>query len=192
MTALTVARDVVAVSVAVAVAVGGGAYLASGGDDRSRLKRTAATEPPRTISFVPQRVIATSMSSDGPNLRADSTDSMRVDFVVPSDRGTSTEPLKMQVDYTESSIKGCSWGVSGAVMGSLDTGLDGGWRPPADSDHIGMIDVPAGQGSDHTVRFQWPQPAEPGQLVQFALERQGTRASDTCQDVTVVDLAVRY
>jgi hypothetical protein len=65
-------------------------------------------------------------------------------------------------------------------------------RRKATRGHSGTIKVPAGDDSAHTVTFRCPSPAQPGMLIQFALERQGTKATDTCADVTVVGMELRY
>ena len=52
--------------------------------------------------------------------------------------------------------------------------------------------MPAGAGSAHTAVFRWPFDATPGMFVQFALDRHGADPADTCGDVTIVGMELRY
>ena len=197
MTAWVVSRRATAVAVAM-VAAAGGVAVAGGGPGAERQVQRAGTAAPRIISIVPQGAHATSMSAYGPNLRASSSDQLRVGFVVPADRGTRTRPLKMRVVYMESSAGACSWVESGSGLegpdgpNTQDNIHNGGWQAPGDTDYTGTISVPAGPGSAHTAVFRWPFQAEPGMFIQFALDRHGADAADTCSDVTVMGMELRY
>ena len=197
MSAWTISRRVTAVAVAMVAAAGGGA-VAAGSPQAGTQAQGATTAPLRVISIVPQGVAATLMTSYGPTLRGSSTDSMRAGFVVPADRGTRTQPLKMRVVYLESSAGACSWAVSGSGLegpdgpNTVDNVHNGGWQAPGDTDYSGVVTVPAGPGGVHTAVFRWPFPAKPGMFIQFALDRNGADAADTCGDVTVVGMELRY
>lgn len=197
MTAWTVSRRVTAVAVAMVAAAGGGAFAAAGPDTGTQVER-ATTAPLRVISIVPQGVFANQMYANGPNLSASSTSGLRAGFVVPADRGTRTKPLKMRVVYLESSAGACSWVESGSGLGGPDgpnteaNVHNGGWQAPGDTDYTGTISVPAGAGSVHKAIFKWPFPAKPGMFIQFALERHGANPADTCGDVNVVGMELRY
>ena len=196
MAGWVVSRRVTAVAVAM-VAVAGGTAVAAGGPGE-RTDKLATTAPLRNIAIVPQGAHATSMSSSGPNLRGTGSDSMRVGFVIPADRGTRTKPLKMRVVYLESSPGACSWMVSGSGLegpdgpNSVDNVHNGGWQPPGETDYTGTVTVPAGAGSAHTAIFKWPFEAKPGMFIQFALDRHGADPSDTCNDLTIVGMELRY
>ena len=131
-------------------------------------------------------------------LRASSGDSMRVGFLIPADRGTRTQPLKMRIVYLESSAAACQWMVSGSGLegpdgpNTVDNVHNGGWQAPGDTDYTGLVSVPAGPGSAHKATFKWPFDAKPGMFIQFALDRHGADPSDTCSDVTITGMELRY
>jgi hypothetical protein len=197
MAAWKISRGATAVAVTMVVTVGGVAFAASGSDATSPAPR-ATTASPRIISIVPQGAAADAMTDNGPNLRAGSDDGLRVGFVIPADRGDRTQPLKMRVVYLEGSSGACSWVESGSGLegpdgpNSASNVHNGGWQAPGDSDFSGQVDVPAGAGSVHTAVFRWPFQAKPGMFVQFALDRFGSDPLDTCSDVTVVGMELRY
>lgn len=198
MAAWMVSRSATAVAVAMVAAAGGIAVAAGGPGAAGTVSSAATTTSPRIISIVPQGAFADSMTAYGPNLRAAAGDSMRVGFVIPPDRGERTKPLKMRVVYLEGSAGACSWVESGSGLegpdgpNSDDNVHNGGWQAPGDSDYTGTISVPAGNGSVHTAVFRWPFEASPGMFVQFALDRSGGDPADTCSDVTVVGMQLRY
>ena len=197
MSTWTVSRRVTAVAVAMVAAAGGGA-VAAGRPQAGTQAQGATTAPLRVISIVPQGVAASSMTSSGPNLGASSNDSLRAGFVVPADRGTRTQPLKMRVVYMENSAGACSWSVSGSGLegpdgpNTVDNVHNGGWQAPGDTDFDGVVTVPAGQGRAHTAIFRWPFEAKPGMFIQFALDRNGGDPADTCGDVTIAGMELRY
>lgn len=197
MAAWMVSRRATAVAVTM-VAAAGGAAVAAGGPGAARSVGSAATTPPRIISIVPQGASADMMTSNGPTLRASGDDSMRVGFVIPPDRGTRTKPLRMRVVYIEGSPGACSWVESGSGLegpdgpNTEDNIHNGGWQAPGDTDYTGTVTVPAGNGSAHTAVFRWPFDAKPGMFVQFALDRSGGDPADTCGDVTIVGMELRY
>lgn len=198
MAAWMVSRRATAVAVTTVVAAGGVAVAAGGPGAAQGQAEGAATTAPRLISIAPQGAYATAMSSNGPNLRASAGDSMRVGFVIPPDRGTRTKPLRMRVVYLESSPGACSWVESGSGLegpdgpNTEDNVHNGGWQAPGDTDYTGTVTVPAGAGSAHTAVFRWPFEASPGMFVQFALDRSGGDPADTCGDVTIVGMELRY
>lgn len=191
MTAWVVSRRATVVAVAMVAAAGGVAYAAGGSAPR------AATAPPKIISIVPQGAAATTMSDYGPVLSSNSDTSMRVGFVVPPDR-TGTKPLKMRVVYMESSAGACSWlargdGLEGPDGPQSSSNVhNGGWQPPGQTGYSGLVNVSPGAGEAHTAIFKWPFPANPGMFIQFALHRDGADATDTCSDVVVTGLELRY
>ncbi|MFC5175971.1 hypothetical protein [Nocardioides taihuensis] len=192
-----VSRGATAVAVTMVVTAGGVAFAASGPGATGPAPRTTTT-PPRIISIVPQGASADAMTANGPNLRAGSDDGLRVGFVIPPDRGDRTKPLKMRVVYLESSSGACSWIESGSGLegpdgpNTVSNVHNGGWQAPGDDDYTGQVDVPAGAGDVHTAVFRWPFEAKPGMFVQFALDRAGGDPLDTCSDVTVVGMELRY
>jgi len=198
MAAWMVSRRATAVAVAMVAAAGGVAVAADGPGAAGTVTSAATTPSPRLISIVPQGAFADMMTANGPNLRAGADDSMRVGFVIPADRGERTKPLRMRVVYLEGSPGGCSWVESGSGLegpdgpNTADNVHNGGWQAPGESDYTGTVNVPAGNGSVHTAVFRWPFEASPGMFVQFALDRSGGDPADTCGDVTVVGMELRY
>jgi hypothetical protein len=198
MAAWRVSRRATAVAVTMTATAGAVAVALAGPGVAGPEARVTTTPPPRIISIVPQGAFADVMTAYGPNLRAAADDSMRVGFVIPPDRGTRTKPLKMRVVYLEDSAGACSWVESASGLEGPDgpnTGPNvhnGGWQAPGDSDYTGSVNVPAGGGSAHTAVFRWPFEASPGMFVQFALDRNGGDAGDTCGDVTIVGMELRY
>jgi hypothetical protein len=197
MTAWVVSRRATAVAVAM-VATAGGVAAATAGPEPGRQVSRASTAPPRIISIVPQGAYASSPGAYGPTLQASGASDLRVGFVIPAARGTSTKPLKMRVVYLESSAGACSWYASGSGLEGPDgpntesNVHNGGWQPPGLTGYDGVVTVPAGAGDVHTATFKWPFPAEPGMFVQFALARSGDDPADTCSSVTVVGMELRY
>ena len=195
MTAWVVSRRATVVALAM-VATAGGVAAATAGPDAGR-PATRAGSPPKIISIVPQGAFATSMGDYGPTLSGSTDSNMRVGFVVPPDR-TGTKPLKMRVVYLESSPGACNWVVSGSGLegpdgpNSVDNVHNGGWQPPGDDNYSGPVNVPAGDGSAHTAIFKWPFEASPHMFIQFALERDGANPADTCSDLSVVGMELRY
>lgn len=197
MAAWMVSRRATAVAVTM-VATAGGVAVAADGPGATGAAESGATTAPRLISIVPQGAYADVMTAYGPNLRAGADDSMRVGFVIPPDRGTRTKPLRMRVVYLENSPGACSWVESGSGLegpdgpNTEDNVHNGGWQAPGDTDYTGTVTVPAGAGSAHTAVFRWPFDAKPGMFVQFALDRHGADPADTCGDVTIVGMELRY
>jgi len=152
--------------------------------------------PYKTMSLAPQGTYASSPTSYGPSLSASGSSDMRVGFVVPPDRGT--RPLRMRVVYLEDSPGACSWQVSGSGLEGPDgpntepNVHNGGWRPPGETGYSGYVSVPVGAGSAHKATFTWPFQSDPGMFIQFALQRNGADAGDTCSSVTIVGLELRY
>jgi hypothetical protein len=68
----------------------------------------------------------------------------------------------------------------------------GGGLARGETDYDGTVNGPAGNGSVHTAVFRWPFDAKPGMFVQFALDRSGADPADTCSDVTIVGMELRY
>ena len=198
MAAWMVSRRATVVAVTMVAAAGGVAVAAGGPGAAGTVAGAATTSPPRIISIVPQGAFADSMTAYGPNLRAAADDSMRVGFVVPPDRGDRTKPLRMRVVYLEGSAGACSWVESGSGLegpdgpNTDDNVHNGGWQAPGETDYDGTVSVPAGNGSVHTAVFRWPFEATPGMFVQFALDRSGSDPADTCSDVTIVGMELRY
>ncbi len=197
MTVWVIPRRATVAAVAVVATVGGVA-AATAGPEAGVPSSRAVTKVPRIISIVPQGAYASSPGAYGPTLQASGSSDLRVGFVIPAARGTSTKPLKMRVVYLESSAGACAWHAAGSGLEGPDgpnteaNVHNGGWQPPGASGYDGLVDVPAGDGSAHTAIFRWPFDAKPGMFVQFALARNGDDPADTCGGVTVVGMQLGY
>lgn len=157
---------------------------------------TRATTSVRTMSLEPQGAWADEMDAGGPVLRSAGSDGMRVSFVVPPDRGTG--PVRMRVQYMESSRDACWWyaigdGLAGPDGTKAKQWMTGQWLLPKSETSADTIAVPAAADEGvHTATFTWPQRAEPGMFIQFGLTRNADSPEDTCGDVSVLGLQLRY
>jgi hypothetical protein len=52
--------------------------------------------------------------------------------------------------------------------------------------------VPAGDANTFKLTFEWPFTSDPGKYVQFAVQRLGDNAADSCGAVTVAGAQIRY
>ena len=135
--------------------------------------------------------------SDGVSFGAAGTGELRFGFVVPPAHDPD-KPLRVDVVYREDSAGPCSWFVatSGLEGPDSETGPDihnGGWQfPGSGSGYEGATDVPAGEGSVHTLTLTWPFQDNPGMFIQLGLARAGGDAADTCGTVSVYGIQVRY
>jgi hypothetical protein len=136
-------------------------------------------------------------SADGVFYPVAGTGELRFGFVVPSAHRPGT-PLQVDVVYREDSAGACSWSAvtSGLEGPDSPTGSDihnGGWHfPGSGTGFDGLVSVPAGDGSVHTLTFSWPFQDDPGMFIQLALTRLGDEAADTCGSVAVYGIQVRY
>jgi len=131
----------------------------------------------RTMSIAPQGVWASDMDAGGPVLRSSGSDGFRVSFVVPPDRGT--RPLRVRVEYMESSRDACSWyaigdGLAGPDGGATKQWVTGQWLIP------GLDERGADRG------------ARPGMFNKFGLTRNADSARDDCGELSVLGLELRY
>jgi len=153
-----------------------------------------------TISIPPTAAAVSgsaSASSVGPNLTSTGNSTMVVAFVVPPDHDPA-DPIMMDVVYLEPSPGACAWSVS--VEGlegpdgpqSASNVHNAGWVVPGTDGFEGNLAVPAGAGTAHKATFSFGFESKPGMFIQFALTRIGGDPADTCSDVTISGLQVRY
>ena len=64
--------------------------------------------------------------------------------------------------------------------------------PSGASVNDGLLQVPAGDTAVFKATFVWPFSDDPGQFVQFALQRLAGDAADTCTGVVVYGAQIRY
>ncbi|WP_155992852.1 hypothetical protein [Nocardioides sp. URHA0020] len=152
------------------------------------------------MTIVPQGVGHTggaTLDSDGVTFSPSAGGEMRLGVVIPPDHDPKA-PLRIDVVYREDSPGACSWsvGTSGLEGPDSDTGSDihnGGWQfPGSGSGYSGLVTVPAGAGSVHTLTLTWPFQDDPGMFVQLGLARAGGDAGDTCSTVSVYGIQLRY
>ncbi|MDP2774034.1 MAG: hypothetical protein Q8O61_10810 [Nocardioides sp.] len=153
-----------------------------------------------TMVIVPQGVGSSGsavVDANGATLSASSTGGLRLGLVVPPDHAPGT-PFEIDVVYREDSPGACSWSVqtSGLEGPDSDTGPDihnGGWQfPGSGTGYSGLVSVPAGAGSVHTLTLAWPFLDNPGMFIQLALARDGGDVADTCSTVSVYGMLLRY
>lgn len=134
-------------------------------------------------------------TASGVVLRGTGSGGMRFGFVVPPDHDPS-RPLLADIVYETGGAAACTWAVQ-------TSGLEGPDNPTGDDIHNGAWDIPGGgfsgdlavpEGATRAFKatFEWPFVDEPGQFVQFALDRNGDAAGDTCGDVVVYAAQIRY
>lgn len=134
---------------------------------------------------------------DGVSLSASGTGELRFGFVVPPAHSVAT-PLHVDVVYREDSAGACSWkaGTSGLEGPDSADGPDihnGGWQfPGSGTGYDGLVSVPAGDGSVHTLTLTWPFQDNPGMFIQLGLARVGGDAADSCGSIAVYGIQVRY
>jgi hypothetical protein len=131
----------------------------------------------------------------GVALRAAGSSGMTIGFMVPPDHNPA-DPLYADLVYSGS--PGCGWsvtteGLTGPVQsqGAPEL-LNGGWSVPGTNNYAGTITTPAGSATAFTATFKWMQPSPVGQMIQFALTRYGDDAADTCPEIDVYGLQIRY
>jgi hypothetical protein len=153
-----------------------------------------------TMVIVPQGVGSSgtaSVDSNGVTLSGSSTGELRFGVVVPPDHDPEA-PFAIDVVYREDSQGVCSWSVatSGLEGPDSETGPDihnGGWQfPGSGTGFSGLVTVPAGAGSVHTLTLTWPFQDNPGMFIQLGLTRDGGAAADTCATVSVYGIQLRY
>lgn len=122
---------------------------------------------------------------------------MRFGFVVPPDHEAGSG-LSADIVYSVSGPAACAWSVSTSGLEGPDspTGPDlhnGGWIvPDGGTDYDGLLQVPAGDTGVFKATFVWPFSDDPGQFVQFALQRLAGDAADTCTGIVVYGAQIRY
>lgn len=135
--------------------------------------------------------------ADGVSLESAGFGELRFGFVVPPGHRPG-RPLEVDVVYGENSAGACSWAAatSGLEGPDSETGPDihnGGWQfPGSDTGYDGLVSVPAGDGSAHTLTLTWPFQDDPGMFIQLGLARDGAAPADTCTGITVYGIQVRY
>lgn len=153
-----------------------------------------------TMVIVPQGVGSSgsaSVDSNGVTLSAATTGELRLGVVVPPDHDPEA-PFAIDVVYREDSPGSCAWSVatSGLEGPDSETGPDihnGGWKfPGSGTGYSGVVSVPAGAGSVHTLTLTWPFDDNPGMFIQLGLARVGADAADTCGTVSVYGMQLRY
>lgn len=154
---------------------------------------SAMTIPPQGVGSSGAAIVG----ADGVTLPAAGTGELRFGVVVPPDH-VPDAPFEVDVVYREDSPGACSWSVatSGLEGPDSDTGSDihnGGWQfPGSGSGYSGLVSVPAGDGSVHTLTLSWPFLDNPGMFIQLGLARVGGDAADTCSTVSVYGIQLRY
>ena len=152
-----------------------------------------------TMVIVPQGVGSTGtavVNSEGVTLSSSSTGEMRIGLVVPPDHDADA-PFAVDVVYREDTAGACSWSVatSGLEGPDSDTGSDihnGGWQfDGSGTGYSGLVSVPAGDGSVHTLTLNWPFQDDPGMFIQLGLTRVGGDVADTCSTVSVYGILLR-
>ena len=152
------------------------------------------------MSIPPQGVAVSgsaTKSSDGVFFSDTNDGELRFGVVVPPDHKAGT-PLKVDLVYREDSAGACSWFAQTSGLEGPDsaTGSDihnGAWQfPGSGTGCSGAVSVPAGDGSVHTTTFTWPFLSNPGMFVQFAVDRTGSDAADTCGGISVYGIQYRY
>ncbi len=137
------------------------------------------------------------VGSGGVNLSAGSTGEMRFGFIVPPDHTEGTE-LHADIVYREHSSGACSWHISTSGLVGPNEHLgdmvshNGAWAFPGHTGWQGTIPVPAGGSNTFKATFTWPHTDAPGKYVQFAVQRNGGNAADTCGAIQVMGVQIRY
>ncbi len=159
----------------------------------SHTAMSAMTIPPQGVAVSGS---ATSYA-DGVSFDSSGNGELRFGVVIPPDHKAGTQ-LKVDLVYRESSAGACSWyaATSGLEGPDSPTGSDihnGAWQfPGSGTGYSGVVSVPAGVGDVHTTTFNWPFLDNPGMFVQFAVQRVGGNAADTCGGITIYGIQYRY
>lgn len=183
----------VMVAIVLVVTIGGVATAAASREGKTSVQTSARAKTWKTITLASQGAWATNPGTGGPILTMTGVSSMNVSFIVPP--GVGDRRIRMRILYTEESSGACAWvtdsqGLSGTPNG---TAANGGWLIPGTNGNFnGTIQVPAGASDVHQATFQWPFAQDPGSFIQFGLRRFGNDAADTCFDLGVVGLQLRY
>lgn len=136
-------------------------------------------------------------TSEGVTLSGTGTGEMRFGFIVPPGHKEGTG-LRADIVYMEHSSGACSWHVStSGLVGPNDAGGDdlshnGAWSIPGSTGWDGTITVPSGGSNTFRTTFGWPFTDAPGKYVQFALQRNGDNQADTCGQVQVMGVQIRF
>lgn len=137
------------------------------------------------------------VTSHGVTLSGSGTGEMRFGFIVPPDHTEGTG-LRADIVYREHSSLVCSWHVStSGLVGPNDhlgdqVSHNGAWSLPGSTSFSGEVAVPSGGSNTFKATFTWPFTDAPGKYVQFAVQRNGDNAADTCGNVQVVGVQIRY
>ena len=133
------------------------------------------------------------VDGSGVTLQAAGTGEMRFGFIVPPDHTDGT-PLFADIVYRTHGPAACSWFIATSGLVGPNDGLshNGAWTWPGNSGFSGPVNVPAGDANTFKLTFEWPFTSEPGKYVQFAVQRQGDNAGDSCGSVTVAGVQIRY
>jgi hypothetical protein len=135
-------------------------------------------------------------SRNGVNLFATGDGTLTISVLVPPDHNPNSD-LLMDVLIDETSTAACGIYVylDGLVGPIGDSFYNGGWQPPGINDQEGLVQIPAGTSSGHTITFRGgagTSTDNPGQVVQFRMSRDGDNLDDTCQAFQVLGLQLRY
>jgi hypothetical protein len=136
---------------------------------------------------------AATQSYESVNLSGSSYGLMNIGFLVPPDHKAG-EHLYMDVLFRDQSGNPCSMYLAvGGTSGPGASGFtNGGWFVPPSGDYDGLLALPGGLPYGWLRTFEWPFQSNPGDLVSFKVQREPSNVGDTCGDVSVSGLQLRY
>jgi hypothetical protein len=120
---------------------------------------------------------------------------MILSFIVPP-AYRSLDPIYADIVYDEETDAACTWAVDTGGLNGPGTGNDisnGGWMSAGwNGQYHGIIHRPDSSGDGFRLTFVWRFEDHPGDFVQFEITRLGTHTADTCGDIIVDGLQIRY